>query len=53
MREVYARPVTRARIRQEPRLKDLQVLRMPNHVVFKVSPEEWQVLQGWLADLTG
>lgn len=53
VREVYPRPLTRARIRQEPRLRDLQVLRMPNHAVFKVTPEEWEVLQGLLADLTG
>ena len=50
--EVYHSPLGRDRIAHHPVLARMQVIKMAQHIVFKVTDEEWDKLQGLLADLT-
>ncbi|MFM7349457.1 MAG: EVE domain-containing protein [Erythrobacter sp.] len=44
-RKKFARPVSLAAIKAEPRLKDMQLVRLSRLSVCGVTPEEWQVIR--------
>ena len=48
--EVYTTPLPSDRIKHDPQLVNLQIIKMAQHRVFVVTPEEWHTLERLLAD---